>query len=48
MREQTIAYDQGRLHGYLLSGPPLPARDYQAEMSLTPNPASGTKPAERE
>jgi Polyketide cyclase / dehydrase and lipid transport len=42
MREKTIAYEQDRRHGYLLIGPPLPARDYRAEMLLTPNPTGGT------
>ncbi|WAJ42802.1 SRPBCC family protein [Mycobacterium sp. Aquia_216] len=42
MREKTIAYEQDRRHVYLQIGPPLPARDYQAEMLLTPNAAGGT------
>jgi hypothetical protein len=42
MREKTIAYEQDRRHVYLQIGPPLPARGYQAEMLLTPNPAGGT------
>jgi hypothetical protein len=42
MREKTIAYEQDRRHAYLQIGPPLPARGYQAEMLLTPNPAGGT------
>jgi hypothetical protein len=42
MREKTIAYEQDHRHVYLQIGPPLPARDYQAEMLLTPNPAGGT------
>jgi hypothetical protein len=41
MREKTIAYEQDRRHGYLQIGPPLPAKDYHAEMLLTPT-ASGT------
>jgi Polyketide cyclase / dehydrase and lipid transport len=42
MREKTIAYEQDRRHVYLQIGPPLPARDYRAEMLLTPNPTGGT------
>jgi hypothetical protein len=42
MREKTIAYEQDRRHVYLQIGPTLPARGYQAEMLLTPNPAGGT------
>jgi uncharacterized protein len=42
MREKTIAYEQDRRHVYQQIGPPLPARDYRAEMLLTPNAAGGT------
>lgn len=42
MREKTIAYEQDRRHVYAQIGPPLPARDYRAELLLTPNPAGGT------
>jgi Polyketide cyclase / dehydrase and lipid transport len=42
MREKTIAYEQDRRHGYQLIGPRLPARNYRAEMVLTPNPEGGT------
>ncbi|WP_025737211.1 SRPBCC family protein [Mycobacterium genavense] len=42
MREKTIGYEQDRRHVYLQIGPRLPARDYRAEMLLTPNPAGGT------
>jgi hypothetical protein len=42
MREKPIAYEQDRRHVYLQIGPPLPARDYQAEMLLTPNATGGT------
>ena len=42
MREKTIAFEQDRRHVYRLIGPMLPARDYQAEMLLTPNPQGGT------
>ena len=42
MREKTIAYEQDRRHVYAQIGPPLPAKDYRAEMILTPNPAGGT------
>ncbi|MEE6138131.1 SRPBCC family protein [Mycobacterium sp. 050128] len=43
MREETIGYEQDRRHVYLHIGPPLPARNYRAEMLLTPNPAGGTE-----
>jgi hypothetical protein len=42
MREKTIAYERDRRHGYLQIGPPLPAKDYRAEMRLTPSPSGGT------
>lgn len=42
MREKTIAYERDRRHGYLQIGPPLPAKDYRAEMRLTPTPNGGT------
>jgi hypothetical protein len=42
MREKTIAYEQDRRHVYLQLGPPLPAKDYRAELLLTPNPMGGT------
>lgn len=42
MRERTIAYERDRRHGYLQIGPPLPAKDYRAEMRLTPTPNGGT------
>jgi hypothetical protein len=42
MREKTIAYEKDRRHGYLQIGPPLPAKDYRAEMLLTPNSSGGT------
>jgi hypothetical protein len=42
MREKTIAYEQDRRHGYLQIGPPLPAKDYRAEMLLTPSASGGT------
>jgi Polyketide cyclase / dehydrase and lipid transport len=42
MREKTVAYEQDRRHGYLQIGPPLPAKDYRAEMRLTPSPSGGT------
>jgi uncharacterized protein YndB with AHSA1/START domain len=42
MREKTIAFEQDRRHVYRLIGPKLPARDYRAEMLLTPNPQGGT------
>jgi hypothetical protein len=37
MREKTIAYERDRRHDYQQIGPRLPARDYRAEMLLTPN-----------
>lgn len=42
MREKTIAYEPDRRHGYVQIGPPLPAKDYRAEMLLTPKPQGGT------
>jgi len=42
MREKTIVYEQDRRHVYAQIGPPLPAKDYRAEMLLTPNAAGGT------
>lgn len=42
MREKTIAYEQDRRHVYAQIGPPLPAKNYSAELLLTPNPAGGT------
>jgi hypothetical protein len=42
MREETIVYEQDRRHVYAQVGPPLPAKDYRAEMLLTPRPAGGT------
>jgi hypothetical protein len=42
MREKTITYEQDRRHVYLQIGPPLPAKDYRAEMFLTPKAAGGT------
>jgi hypothetical protein len=42
MREKTIAYEQDRRHVYLQVGPPLPAKDYRAELLLIPNPMGGT------
>jgi hypothetical protein len=42
MREETIVFEQDRRHVYRLIGPSLPARDYRAELLLTPNPQGGT------
>jgi hypothetical protein len=42
MREKTVAYEQDRRHVYTQIGPPLPAKDYRAELLLTPNAAGGT------
>jgi hypothetical protein len=36
MREKTIAYEPDRRHVYAQIGPPLPAKNYQAELLLTP------------
>jgi hypothetical protein len=42
MREKTVAYEPDRRHVYAQIGPPLPAKDYQAEVLLTPNATGGT------
>lgn len=42
MREKTVAYEQDRRHVYAQIGPPLPAKDYRAELLLTANAAGGT------
>jgi polyketide cyclase/dehydrase/lipid transport protein len=42
MREETVGYEQDRRHVYKLVGPSTPAKDYSAEVVLTPNPAGGT------
>lgn len=42
MREETLAYEQDRRHVYAQIGPRLPAKDYRAELLLTPNPSGGT------
>lgn len=42
VREKTLEYEQDRRHVYTLIGPPSPARDYTAEVLLTPNAAGGT------
>lgn len=42
MREKTVAYEPDRRHVYAQIGPPLPAKDYRAELLLTPNAAGGT------
>jgi hypothetical protein len=42
MREKTVEYEQDRRHVYTLIGPPSPAKDYRAEVLLTPNAAGGT------
>jgi hypothetical protein len=39
MREKTVAYEQDRRHVYAQIGPRLPAKDYRAELVLTPNAA---------
>ena len=42
MRENTVEYEQDRRHVYALIAPNTPAKDYRAELLLTPNPAGGT------
>jgi Polyketide cyclase / dehydrase and lipid transport len=42
MREKTIAYEKDRRHAYAQIGPRLPAKDYRAELLLTPNATGGT------
>jgi hypothetical protein len=42
IREKTVAYEQDRRHVYAQIGPRLPAKDYRAELLLTPNAAGGT------
>jgi hypothetical protein len=42
MREKTVAYEQDRRHVYVQIGPPLPAKDYPAELLLAPNATGGT------
>ena len=42
VREETVEYEQDRLHAYVLVGPPTPAKDYRGELVLTPNAAGGT------
>jgi len=42
MREKTMVYEQDRRHVYAQIGPPLPAKDYRAEVLLTPNAVGGT------
>jgi hypothetical protein len=42
VREETVEYEQDRRHAYKLVGPPSPAKDYFAEVVLTPNAAGGT------
>lgn len=41
VREETIAYDQDRLHGYALRTP-APLRDYRAEVRFEPREDGGT------
>ncbi|MDV6011251.1 SRPBCC family protein [Haloechinothrix sp. LS1_15] len=41
LREQTVAYEQDRLHGYVITSP-TPMRDYRAEVRLTPRSDGGT------
>ncbi|OBA70110.1 polyketide cyclase [Mycobacterium sp. 1554424.7] len=42
MREKTVAYEPDRRHAYAQIGPRLPAKDYRAELLLTPNATGGT------
>lgn len=42
MREKTVVYEQDRRHIYALIGPRSPAKDYRAELLLTPTTAGGT------
>jgi len=42
VQEETLEYEQDRRHAYKMVGPPSPAKDYVAEVILTPNPAGGT------
>ena len=41
VREETIAYEQDRLHGYAMRTPG-PLRDYRAEVTFTPHEDGGT------
>jgi hypothetical protein len=38
MREKTVVYEQDRRHVYEQIGPRLPAKNYRAELLLTPKP----------
>jgi hypothetical protein len=42
MREKTVAYQKDRRHVYAQIGPRLPAKDYRAEVLLTPTATGGT------
>ncbi len=42
IREKTVEYEQDRRHVYALIAPNTPAKDYRAELLLTPNAAGGT------
>jgi hypothetical protein len=42
MREKTVAYEHDRRHAYAQIGPRLPAKDYRAELLLSPNATGGT------
>ncbi|MCO6009092.1 SRPBCC family protein [Actinoallomurus purpureus] len=41
VREETVAYEQDRLHGYALRTP-APIRDYRAEVRFEPRDGGGT------
>jgi hypothetical protein len=42
VQEETVAYEQDRRHAYKMIGGNTPAKDYHAEVVLTPNTAGGT------
>lgn len=42
MREKTVVYEQDRRHVYEQIGPRLPAKNYRAEVLLTPNAGAPT------
>jgi hypothetical protein len=41
VREETVAYEQDRLHAYVMRTP-MPIKDYRAEVVLTPRADGGT------
>lgn len=42
VQEETVEYEQDRRHVYKLIKPTMPAKDYTAEVLLTPNSKGGT------